>query len=329
MNRRRTAIFAVLALVLAGGGAWYGLRKEPPRLGYQGYVEGNLVFMAPEEGGRIEKMTIETGDQVKLGMLLFALDASMQRAQKLEAEAKLRQAQAQVADLQSALQRPEEIAVLKAQEERAKSQLDLSRTELDRQRTLFDRGYSAQAQLDQAQTAFDRDKAALDEVRRQIDAGQISGRSATILAGQAAVQAAEATLGQIETRLAKRQVNAPADALAQDIYFRVGEVVNAGQPVLALLPPANRRIRFYVPEPRLSTLSLGEEILVGCDNCPAGLAAKISFISKEAEYTPPVIFSEQERSKLVFRIEAQPIGDYSLPIGLPVTVIPRDAAQGS
>jgi HlyD family secretion protein len=325
VKRAAVAAFGVLILTLGGAGAWYGLRERPPRTGFQGYIEGNLVFMGPEEGGRIEKLTVETGDAVKEGALLFTLDASMQTAQRLEAEAKLRQSQAQLADLRAALQRPEQIAVMRAQEERARSQLDLSRTELERQRTLFDRGYSAQSRLDQAQTAYDRDKAALDEIQRQIDAGQIAARTAAITAAEAAAQAAEATLGQAETRLSKRRISAPADAIVQDIYFRAGEVVNAGQPVLALLPPGNRRVRFYVPEPLLATLSLGQPVAITCDSCPPDLVGKISFISKEAEFTPPVIFSVEERSKLVFRIEAQPAGPTSLPIGLPVTVIPRAA----
>jgi len=106
--------------------------------------------------------------------------------------------------------------------------------------------------------------------------------------------------------------------------------VNAGQPVLALLPPANLRVRFYVPEPVLSTLFLGEAVRVTCDNCGEGLRARITFISSEAEFTPPVIFSEQERAKLVFRVEARPLdADVRLPIGLPVGVTPAEPVQTS
>jgi HlyD family secretion protein len=106
--------------------------------------------------------------------------------------------------------------------------------------------------------------------------------------------------------------------------------VNAGQPVLALLPPANLRVRFYVPEPMLSTIMLGQTVSVTCDNCGADLRARITFISQEAEFTPPVIFSEQERAKLVFRVEARPLDpDLRLPIGLPVTVLPPEPVQTS
>ncbi|QRM29492.1 HlyD family secretion protein [Microvirga sp. VF16] len=322
----KVARLIVLAVLLLAGGtaAWFFWPRSDGTTRFQGYVEGYLVFMAPEEGGRIDELTVDSGDRVTEGKLLFRLDASVQSAQRNEADAKLQQTRAQLANLKAALQRPEEIAVLEAQEERAQAQLSLSQVELDRQRTLFERGIAAKAQYDQARTAFERDKAALAEVQRQIHAGQIAGRSGEIGAAEAAVQANEAALVQAETRLAKREVKAPSDAQVQDVYFRAGETVNAGQPVLALLPPANRRIRFYVPEPLLATIALGQVVGLTCDSCKEGLLARISFISNEAEFTPPVIFSEQERAKLVFRVEARPLDGTDLPIGLPVTVTPTE-----
>ena len=325
--KRAIRLILVLALLAAAGGAafWYFGRDEEKPVAFQGYMEGNLVYMAPEESGRIERQEVEAGDQVSEGQLLFALESSVQIAQRNETEARLRQAEAQLANLKAALQRPEQIAVLKAQEARTRAQLELSRNEFERQQTLFQRGISAKAQLDQARSAFDRDKAALEEAQRQIQAAQLSGRSAEIDAAEAAVRATEAMLRQAETRVAKRRVHAPAAARVQDVYFRAGEVVNAGQPVLSLLPPGNVRVRFYVPEPVLSTVSLGQTVAIRCDSCADGLRGKISFISREAEYTPPVIFSDKERAKLVFRAEAKPTGGIDLPIGLPVTVAPLDA----
>jgi HlyD family secretion protein len=324
------AVAAVALGAILAGGAWYLMGDEAASTSFQGYIEGNLVLMAPEEGGRIERLEVEAGDQVAEGQLLFAQESSVQQAQRNEAEARYRQAEAQLANLKAALQRPEQIAVLRAQEERARASLDLSRSEYQRQQTLFQRGYSAKARLDQAEAAFERDKAALDEASRQILAAQMSGRSGDIEAAEAAVRANEAMLRQAETRLGKRRVAAPAGAIVQDVYFRPGEVVNAGQPLLALLPPANLRVRFYVPEPALSTLSLGDTVAVTCDSCGEGLRARIIFISREAEFTPPVIFSEQERAKLVFRVEARPLdGGKRLPIGLPVSVEPAAPAQTS
>ena len=182
------------------GRLWWLSAEDEGSTAFQGYIEGNLVFMAPEEGGRIEKMTVEPGDEVKEGQSLFALDSSVQIAQRNEAEAQLRQAEAQLANLKAAQQRPEQIAVLRAQEERAKAQLQFSRNEHERVQTLFQRGISAKAQLDNAKAAFDRDQAALEEAQRQILAAQLAGRSGEIDASEAAVRAADAMVSRWRQR---------------------------------------------------------------------------------------------------------------------------------
>jgi HlyD family secretion protein len=323
--KRLLALLVVLAA--AGATYWFVFRAGEEPLTFQGYIEGNLVFMAAEEGGRIERLEVEAGDQVAEGQLLFALESSVQVAQRNEAEARWRQAQAQLENLKAAQQRPEQIAVLRAQEERARAQLQFSKNEFERQQMLFQRGISAKAQLDQARSAFERDTAAVEEAGRQIEAAQLAGRAGEIGSAEAAAHAAEAAFRQAETKIAKRRVSTPAAARVQDVYFRAGEVVNPGQPVLALLPPANLKVRFYVPETVLSTLSLGQVVPVSCDSCGEGFSAKITFISREAEFTPPVIFSDKERAKLVFRAEARPVAEVRVPIGLPVTVSPPQAGS--
>ena len=165
--RLRALIAILIVAAVAGGGYWYSVRDSDTETAFQGYIEGNLVFMAPEEGGRIERLEVEAGEAVSDGQVLFALESSVQQAQRNEAEARYRQAEAQLANLKAALQRPEQVAVLRAQEERARASLDLSRSEYQRQQILFQRGYSAKARLDQAEAAFERDRAALEEVTRR------------------------------------------------------------------------------------------------------------------------------------------------------------------
>ncbi|MGO4570639.1 HlyD family secretion protein [Microvirga sp. 2TAF3] len=327
MRRRVRNIVLITLLLLTGAGVWFYLNPRENADRFQGYVEGYFVYAAPETGGRIQNLTVDSGSQVKAGQFLFQIEGSMELAQRDQAAAQLQQAQSQLANLRAFLQRPEEIAVLQAQERQAEAQLTLSTAELARQQNLFEKGISAKAQYDQAKATNDRDKAALEAVQRQIQAGRIPARIGEIDASEAAVKAAQANLDQAETRLAKLKVYAPADAQVQDVFFRTGEVANAGQPVLSLLPPGNRRIRFYLPEPKLSTIALGDVVGVTCDNCPKGLNARITFISRDAEFTPPVIFSLEERAKLVFRIEATPIGDYVLPVGQPVSVVPSERSS--
>jgi HlyD family secretion protein len=137
---------------------------------------------------------------------------------------------------------------------------------------------------------------------------------------EAAMRTAQARLNSAQTKLARRKAFSPVDGTVQQIYFRVGEIVPAGRPVVALLPPDNMKVRFFVSEATLPKLALGDTINVQCDGCPAGLTARISFIARTAEYTPPVIYSIEERHKLVFMIEALPARPESLRVGQPVTV---------
>lgn len=303
MNRRTPILIAAVALV--GFAAWWFWPQSfDPRL-LQGYIEGDLVLAGPESAGRVVELAVDSGSKVEAGALLFALDDEVQKAERDEAAAKLE-------DIKAAGQRPEQVAVLQAAVQRAQAALELSRVDLDRQKNLYSRGVAAQATLQQAQSTFDRDQAALQEAQRQVQAAELSGR-------EAAIQAAQAALEGAEKALAKRRVYAPVAASVEDVYFRAGEVVSAGQPVLALLPPGNRKVRFYVPEPLLSGLRLGQKIDVSCDGCK-GMPATLTFVSSEAEFTPPVIFSQEERSKLVFRAEARLVGGEPLPLGVPVDV---------
>ena len=120
--------------------------------------------------------------------------------------------------------------------------------------------------------------------------------------------------------LARRIGFAPVSGTVQQIYFREGEMVPAQRPVLSIMPPGNIKIRFYVPEPALPKLAIGDEVRVTCDNCAADLTAKIYFIATSAEYTPPVIYSLDERSKLVFLVQARPSRPDALRVGQPISV---------
>jgi HlyD family secretion protein len=158
-------------------------------------------------------------------------------------------------------------------------------------------------------------------VQRQITAAQLSARIGEIAPGEAAVRVANTCFEQAQTHLTQRRVPSPANARVQDAHYRVREVVNvnAGDPALVLLPAANLKIRFSVPEPVLATLSFEQSVDVTCDSYSEDLQIRVAFVSRQTELTQPVIFSEQERSKLAFRAEARPQFKVELPIGLSVT----------
>jgi len=286
-----------------------------------GYMEADLVLVGSEQGGRVATLSVEEGDHVKKGDPIFTLESSEQEASVAAAKARVDEAEARLADAKAQLQRPDEIQVLQASLEQAQAMLQQANNNLDRARTLFGKGWITKAQLDDAVAQHDRNQAAVAEAERRINAAKLPGRSDMIDAAKANAEAAHHALDEAEKNLGKRQVFAHADGTVEEVYFRPGEVVNAGQAVVALLPPRNLKVRFFVAEPVRAKLRLDQSVTLTCDGCPPDLHAKINFIAREAEFTPPVIFSREQRQKLVFLVEARPEGDATaLTAGQPVTV---------
>jgi len=286
----------------------------------QGWIEGDFVFIGPDETGRVETLHVREGDTVTAGAPVFAVDSDLQQSELNNATAQVAEARARLKRLEVAQQRKEEVAVLEAQEKRAEAMLQLSSAELERQQTLTAKGVGTQAALDTAKSNFNRDTAALDQVRRQITVAQLSARDEDIAAARQTLAAAEARRNSAETKLARRKLVSPVNGVVQQIYYRPGEMVPAGRPVLAILPPGNIKVRFFAGEPMLPMIKIGDAIEVTCDGCAQPVTAKVSFISRSAEYTPPVIYSLEERNKLVFMIEARTDTLDGLRVGQPVSV---------
>jgi HlyD family secretion protein len=288
---------------------------------FPGYMEADLVLVGSEQGGRVLTLSVEEGNQVKAGDPVFTLESSEQEAAVAAAKSRVEQAEAQLADVKAQLQRPEEINVLEASLNEAKAMLQVSTNNLERAQALFDKGWTTKAALDQTIAEHDRNQAAVVEAEKRITAAQLTGRSDMIDAAAANAEAARHALAEAEKNLSKRQVLSPADGSVEEVYFRPGEVVNAGQAVVALLPPRNLKVRFFVAEPVRAKLQVDQRVALSCDGCPPDLHAKINFIARDAEFTPPVIFSREQRQKLVYLVEARPEGAATdLTAGQPVTV---------
>jgi len=227
----------------------------------QGWVEAELIFVSPDEQGRVEALKVREGDRVEKGALLFGVDEDLQQA---------------------------DVVVKKAA-------------------------------VTMAQQAFDRAKELLKTA---------SGTQKNFDDAEAALRQANANLAWSQTRLARRRAVSLADGTIQQVYYRPGETVPAGRPVLALLPPGNLKIRFFAPQPHLPEIKFGDTVNVTCDGCEKGLTAKVSFIARSAEFTPPVIYSLDERAKLVFLIEARPEQPEKFRVGQPVSVsLPKEAPR--
>jgi HlyD family secretion protein len=311
MTSRLTALACVLAL--AGC-------SDTPRAGYPGYVEGEYVRVGAPLSGTLLQLAVERGTQVAKDAPLFTLESEQERAARAEAEARVRQAQSTLANLEKA-RRPPEIAAARAQLAQAQASLRQSEADLVRTQKLVADRFLPPQKRDEALATRDRDRARVAELGEQVRIANLPARSDEIAAATAEVKAATDALAQAQWRVEQKSQTAPAAGLVADTLYRPGEWVAAGAPVVSLLPPGNVKIRFYVPEALMGTLRLGDAVTVRCDGCGGDIAAKLRFIAPQAEFTPPVIYSRENRSNLVFLVEARPDApNAALHPGLPVEV---------
>jgi len=292
----RRALLVVAALLA-------GCQKQDDGV-WQGYVEGEYLMLASPYAGQLQKLFVRRGESIEAGKPVFVLEQESERAGRMEAEQRVKSSQARLENLQVP-RRPPEIAALREQVNQARAAHELSRANLSREDELFRKGFSPKARLDDARSALDRDAARVKEAEAQLrNALMPLGRENEREAAEAEMSAAKAQLAQADWRLQQKSVAAPVSALVQDTFFVAGEWVPAGRPVASLLPPGNVKARFYVPEPMLSALAIGRALEIRCDGC-APLEARVSYVSSQAEYTPPVLYSKEARAKLVFLVEAR------------------------
>ena len=312
--RPRLAVVALAVLLLG---------CDAPDEGWlHGYAEGEYLRLGAPTAGWLEAVPIARGDQVQPGDLLFALEAGRQRAAVAEAEAQLGQAQATLADLRRG-KRPEEIAMIEANLAQARAALDYAQRDLQRQTSLERRDVAAAARLDQARSSADEARARVAAMEAELATAKLPAREDQIAAAEAEVGNRQAALERARWDLDQRTVRAPVAATVEDRVRDQGEWVDAGGIVASLLPPGKVKVRFFLPEPELGRIALGQQVELRCDGCAEGLTGTVRFIAREAEYTPPVIYSVGSREKLVYLVEAWPEGGVVLRPGQPVDVRPR------
>jgi HlyD family secretion protein len=273
---------------------------------WQGYIEGEYVLLASPYAGQLQKLHVRRGESVDTGKPLFALEQESERAARLEAEQRVKAADARMENL-AVPRRAPEIEALRAELEQARVARQLSEANLAREENLVRSGATSRLRYDEVRSAVDRDRARVAEAEAQLRQAQMPlGRDAERKAAQSELEAARAALAQAAWRLEQKSVASPVAGVVHDTFFVEGEWVPAGRPVASILPPGNVKARFYVPETLLGSLALGREIEIRCDGCPAPVAAKVTYISTQAEYTPPVLYSRESRAKLLFLVEARP-----------------------
>lgn len=290
--------------LLIAGATLASCSHEAPPL-YQGYAEGEFVRVAAPYAGSLTALVVQRGAQVEAGAPLFALEQDYEKAARDEAVQGLKRAEAQLENLKKG-KRPAELDAIVAQREQARAALKLSENDFARDDKLAKAGFISSQKLDADRSALKRDQERLKELEAQLATAKLAARVDEIRAAEAAVEAARATLARADWSLAQKSVKAPVAGLVQDTLYVQGEWVPAGSPVVSLLPPQNIKVRFFVPETRVGSLKTGQAVTLSCDGCAAPISAAINYIAPQAEYTPPVIYSRENRGKLVFLIEARP-----------------------
>ncbi|HJV86481.1 MAG TPA: HlyD family efflux transporter periplasmic adaptor subunit [Noviherbaspirillum sp.] len=272
---------------------------------FPGYAEAEYVRLATPIAGTLAKLYVNRGDKVAQNAPAFVLEQESERAAREEAASRVQRAQAQLANLEKG-RRPEEITAIKAQLSQAEASLQLSENTFSRRKQLVADKFISPASLDEARSTLERDQGRVKELRSQLHLAHLGARSDEIDAARQELKAAQAQLAQADWRLEQKTQRIPVAGEVADTLYREGEFVQAGSPVVSLLPPQNIKVRFFIPEPLLGTLRLGQDVSLQCDGCKAPIPAKISYVSSSPEYTAPLIYSKENRATLVFMIEARP-----------------------
>jgi HlyD family secretion protein len=278
--------------------------RQPPDT-FQGYVEGEFVYMASSQPGQLVNLAVQRGQTVRADALLFSLEAGSEAEAVRQAQHQLQAARMQLADLVTG-KRPQEVEVTRAQLEQARSDAARLDLQLQRDEEQFRAGGIPRGQLDDSRAAAVSAQARVRELAAQVQVARLPSRNQQVRAQEAQVEAARAALAQAQWKLDQTQVRAPRAGLVYDTMYRSGEWVAAGNPVVRMLPPENVKVRLFVPEAVLGAIALGRNVVVRCDGCAAEVPAAISYVAQEAEYTPLIIFSNETRAKLVFMAEARP-----------------------
>jgi len=325
---KRIAVLAIVALVLSASAAlayWplmaaLGFAGERAR--YLGYVEGETSLIAPPVAGRLVERPVERGAIVKKGDRLFVIDPVVAQAEVARTEGALVESQSRYENLLKG-KRPEEKEVTTAQRRETEAALANAEIEYRRQSELLAKGVGTRKDYDNAESTMRQMRMRQTSLTAQEKVNDLAARPDEIAAAKAMVDQNQANLDQARKRLDDLMPTAPEDGLIENTFFNVGEWVPAGTPVVSLLPPYRVKLRFFVPEEDAAQTLMGQTVSFTCDSCPRDLKARIIYVSPRAEYTPPVIYSQTARTKLVFLIEARPDPTQTrLPPGLPITVAP-------
>ena len=312
MNEFLAGLLATVMSFLPGGTA--------EEAGYAGYLEADYVYAAPLSAGRIADIAVIEGQTVGAEDLLFSLEGGQQQALLDAAQARVEAARATLENLETG-SRAEEIDVIRANLSKAEADLALAQSNLSRSEKLLAAGTVASVRVEQDRAALASAQAQVAQLTAQVNVAELPARDAQQVAAEANLAAAEADAERAALDVADRETRAPIGGTVDRLFYAKGEIAMAGAPVVAILPEGALEARFFVPEAERAALKVGQAVTVGCDGC-AAMTATVTRLASEPQTTPPVIYSREERGRLVYLVEALLDAPGGLQPGQPVTVTP-------
>ncbi len=268
-----------------------------------GYVEGQLTYISSPTDGRLDQLTVGRGMQVKKGDLLYSLESLPESAELNSATAIINQANANLKDLLYG-KRPPEIEAIESQIREVKARIAYLSKEQQRYKILVEKSAVERERYDQTVQDLDVANAQLKQMQANLSTAKLPARTDEIKAAEATLTSTQAQFDKANWALKEKTVYAPDNAEVFDTYYKIGERIPGNRPVLSLLVPRDIIAVFFVPETQLANIHVNQKIAINCDSCKTPYEGIIRFISPQAEYTPPVIYSNTARSKLVYRVEA-------------------------
>lgn len=246
-----------------------------------GRIEGQAIEIATKYPGRVAEVLVSEGDIVEAGGLIARIDDREYRAQLLGAEADVLRAEAA-------------LDIAKAQRDQALSAAELARSGFQRIDKLFSGGYASTVKHDEARNRLNSAEA------------ELRGAEAQIANAISTIAAASAQVSQLNAVLDEMVLVAPRRGRVQYQLVQAGEVVGGGARIVTLIDLTDISMSLYLAAIDIARLSVGDEARIVLDAVPDYVVpARISFISADAQFTPKMVETQDEREQLVFRIKIQ------------------------
>lgn len=291
-------------------------------VGFQGYVEGENIYLASPNSGKLISLAVKRGELVKKNQFLFQLDPEPQSLVMEQYKDAIDEANHLLKDLMNPSRTPE-ISAIQAQIEQVDADLQLAKVRVHRYQELQDKNAIDKDALDAAIANLTKQQNLKNQYTANLALARLGGRQERIEAQKEQISSLTAKYNEAKWQWTEKRLLAPVDGIIFDTYFQEGEFVPGQQAVLSLLNPTDVYIEFFVPVHQMARLKLGQRLRVECDGCHDSTSAFISYISPEAQYTPPLVYSRENSDKLVFRVKARLPKGHNYKPGQPVMVFEK------